>query len=90
VVLVVRGLRTAPTGKPLSKVFLLLEASLQVGNALLELGDAPILLPAFLPPAVPDPALELDRTLEDPPVLGLDTGALLRYPPLRIFHTPPV
>jgi catechol 2,3-dioxygenase-like lactoylglutathione lyase family enzyme len=41
----------------------------------------------FTPPPVPDPPLELNRTLEDPPVLGLDPSPLLLDPPL---HAPPV
>jgi hypothetical protein len=49
----------------------------QLGDARLELGDALVLGPALPPPAVPDPALELHRGPEHPPVLGLDPRALL-------------
>jgi hypothetical protein len=60
---------------------------LEFGDAGLQLGDPLVLGPALLPPAVPDPLLELHRAIEDPPVVGLDPGALLLDPPL---HTPPV
>src|SRR3712207_3257728 len=56
-------------------------------DARLELGDALVFGPALLPPALPDPPLELHRVLENPPVLGLDPGALLLDAPP---HAPPV
>jgi hypothetical protein len=60
---------------------------LQLSDARLELGYALVLLPALLPPPVPNPLLELDRALEDTPVLGLDPGSLRFDTP---FHHPTV
>ena len=65
------------------------QAPLEFGHERLELGDPLVLGPALLPPAVSDSLLELYRTLEDPPVLGLDPGALL-YAPVYVAHNPPV
>ncbi len=66
------------------------QSPLEFGDERLELGDALVLGPAFLPPPVSDPLLELYRTLENPPVLGLDPGALLLYAPVHFAHNPPV
>ncbi len=66
------------------------QSPLEFGDERLELGDPCVLGPALLPPAVSDPLLELYRTREDPPVLGLDPGALLLYAPVYVAHNPPV
>ena len=67
-----------------------LETLLQVGDAFFELGNSLVFGQAFLPPAVPDPPLELYRALQDLPVLGLDPGTFALYAPLHVPHTPPV
>jgi hypothetical protein len=71
-------------------VFPLSEAPLQIRDPFLQLGDSPVLGQALLPPAVPYPFLELDRAPQDQPVLGIDPGTLLLYPPLQVPHVPPV
>jgi hypothetical protein len=76
-------------GNPPLQVFLH-DTSLQLGDAFFELGDAAALLPILLPPAVPDPTLELHRGLENLSVLGLDPGTLLPDPTLYVLHAPPV
>jgi hypothetical protein len=66
------------------------DTPLQLGDAFLQLGDTPVFGPALLPPAVPDPTLELHRGFEDLSVLGLDPGTLLPDSALCVLHMPPV
>ena len=75
---------------PRTGVLLLSYAPLQLGDAFFKLDDTAALLLRSLPPAVPDPTLELHRGLENLPVLSLDPGALLGYPPLHVLHSRPV
>ena len=75
---------------PPLRVFVLSDTLLKVSDASFELGDAAILFLTFLSPAAPDPTLELDRTLENPPVLGLDLRTLFLDTALHVLHTPPV